>query len=243
MDVRGPRVRLGLAWAAISAAAVALGGVVCALVMAAVALGAAGQASKSWRKAPSRSRPNKPVAVAGAFLLPVAVTGGSAAVAATALLVGVGSVLATWLQSTDLRATAAVGLLVGAGAASVVVVRDELGPAPALVLLACAHVYDASAFVIGSGTTSRLEGPVAGIVSIAVVCLLAAAVLVPPFRGPSPLVLFVTASVLAPAGTYLASAILGDQQADVPALRRIDSLLLLGPVWGAIGALTLDVVR
>ena len=39
------------------------------------------------------------------------------------------------------------------------------------------------------------------------------------------------AMVLAPLGPLAASVVLGGRDAPAPALRRLDSLLLLGPVW------------
>ena len=69
-------------------------------------------------------------------------------------------------------------------------------------------------------------------VAAAIVCVtLFVAVLVPSFRGGSPFLLGLVAAVLAPLGPLAASVILGDSDASAPALRRLDSLLLLGPVW------------
>jgi hypothetical protein len=45
--------------------------------------------------------------------------------------------------------------------------------------------------------------------------------------------------VLAPFGPLAASVILGDRDARAPALRRLDSLLLLGPVWAWLAAVLL----
>ena len=38
-------------------------------------------------------------------------------------------------------------------------------------------------------------------------------------------------AVLAPFGPVAGSALLGDRTAHAPALRRLDSLLILGPIW------------
>ena len=76
---------------------------------------------------------------------------------------------------------------------------------------------------------------VASIAAIFCVTLFVA-VLVPSFGGPGPFVLGLVAAVLAPLGPLVASIILGDRDARAPALRRIDSLLLLAPVWAWVAA-------
>ena len=42
------------------------------------------------------------------------------------------------------------------------------------------------------------------------------------------------AAVLAPLGPAAASLLLGDRRAPANALRRIDSLILLGPIWAIV---------
>jgi len=118
-------------------------------------------------------------------------------------------------------------------------VGDPLGwePAAALVggaalyLLACAALYDAGAYLVGTGASSAWEGPAAGVAALVPLTLLAALAFVPPFEGASPLLLGALAAVLAPFGPVAGSALLGDRTAYAPALRRLDSLLVLGPIW------------
>ena len=250
-------MRLGLAWAAISTIAVALGPPTTALVFAPVALAAAGQTARAWRKPAQtgtepdghrRHRPYLPVAAAGPPLCVIAGLAGPPAVAATAVLVAVAALAASQLRwgkrDWDARLTIAIAVLIGAGAAAPVVLRDRLGLVPALAFLAWVHVVDASTFIVGSGASGRREGPVAGAASAGALGLFVAAVFVPPFRGFSPVVLAVLVALLVPVGTMAASALLPPKgardEAPVPALRRLDAFLVVGPVWVLVAAVVLD---
>jgi len=59
----------------------------------------------------------------------------------------------------------------------------------------------------------------------------AVAAFAPQFRGNSPWELGVLAAVLAPLGPAAASLVVGDRRVPVRALHRLDSLVLLGPIW------------
>ena len=61
--------------------------------------------------------------------------------------------------------------------------------------------------------------------------LIGAIILSPPFPSGTPLALGVLAGVLAPAGPLVGTALVGSRDADAPGLRRLDSLILLGPAW------------
>ncbi len=58
----------------------------------------------------------------------------------------------------------------------------------------------------------------------------------PQFHGDSAWKLGVLAAVLAPIGPAAASLVLGDRRKRVPALRRLDVLVVLGPVWAIAAA-------
>ena len=234
IDLDGPRVRLGVVWGIVTVVALVVGPIATAGLFAATALPAAGQAAQSWRG--KRERPHRLVAALGAPLLPLLAGIGPVAVGAGAVVI----VVAAVVVRRDGRTTAAVPLVVGLALASPVVVRDRLGFSAALVLVLFAHAFDASSFLVGSGSSNRWEGPVAGAASIAAVSLLVAAVLVPPFRGSSPWTLAATAAVLAPPGRWVGTALLGDRDERAPGLRRIDSLLVLGPPWALLAAVLLE---
>lgn len=237
--VVGPHARLGLVWFVLAMVALAAGRVGLVVLLAPCAGLAALQAVRSRRAHP---RPSAPVAAAGAALVVVAAAAGPLAVGGVALLL-VGTVVASVVVGGNARVEP-VGTLVAAGviglacASPVLLLHD--GIVAVFVLLTFAAVHDASAYVVGTGAGSAWEGPAAGAASIAAVTLGVAAVLVPPFRGATPWLLGGIAIVLAPLGPYVASALMGDRRANVPALRRIDSLLVLAPVWCLVAALVLE---
>ena len=74
------------------------------------------------------------------------------------------------------------GLPAGVGAAGVVLtLRLEIGAAVTLVLLVAA--YEVGDYLVGSGASSSIEGPIAGIVAMAAICSAIAVLRVPPFDG------------------------------------------------------------
>lgn len=227
-----------------STLAVLAGPVAASVVFAVVALAAAGQTCASWRSKDAASRPYRPVAVVGATVCALAGSAGPLAVVAAAVFAAVAGFAASLLRwgrrDWDARTTIAIAVLVGVGAASPAIIRDQLGVVAALAFLALVHAVDASAFIVGSGASNRWEGPVAGAASAGAVGLMIAAVLVPPFRGASPWVLAATVALLAPAGVMAASALLGRDEAPVPGLRRLDAFVVTGPVWALLGRLLLD---
>jgi hypothetical protein len=105
--------------------------------------------------------------------------------------------------------------------------------APALVLVAAVVLFDASNFVMGTGQTGGVLGTLAGAASVAVLAVLVAAVLDPPFSGYRPFVMCGLVAALVPAGTALGGWISSGRR--LPALRRLDSAILAGPAW-LIGA-------
>lgn len=131
-------------------------------------------------------------------------------------------------------------VLVPAGAAAGVVVTRGLNLTSAIVLLAMAWAYDASAYIVGTGARHRWVGPLAGMASVAAVSLLVAAVLAPPFRGTAPWIMGGMAAVLAPLGPALTARLQRSPAAPLPApAGRLDSLVLLAPAWAAASALLL----
>ena len=90
------------------------------------------------------------------------------------------------------------GLPPGVGAAGVVLtLRLEIGAAVTLVLLVAA--YEVGDYLVGSGASSSIEGPIAGIVTIAAMCFAIAVLRVPPFDGGAVFVFGGFAALLLPA--------------------------------------------
>jgi len=243
-DLTGPKVSLGLGWAVVTGAALLGGSVILGAWFAAVAALASVQAARSWKRAPSGRRP-VPQAAAAASALVVAGAGlGIVAGVAALVLAVVGATIWAALVAIGRDGDeAAVGDVVLTLACAAVPAAALVGPvllrghglAASLVLLVYAMVYDASAWLVGSGTRRRWDGPVAGMASIASVTVAVAAVF-PQFKGSSPWVLGALAAVLAPLGPAVATLVLGNRRARVPALRRIDSLIVLGPLWAIAAA-------
>jgi hypothetical protein len=125
----------------------------------------------------------------------------------------------------------------GAACAGAVLARNH-GLDQGLVLIGMICAYDSAAYLIGTGANNPWEGPIAGVASIGGLTLLVAAVLFAPFRGNSPWILGGVAGVLAPLGPVVGRRLTPTREVRLPALRRLDSLLLLGPAW-AIGVAVL----
>jgi sulfur-carrier protein len=239
-DTDKPHVRLGLAWIVVTVAAVAGGSTTLGLWMSVMAAVAAVQVTKVWMD--RHERPVSYVAVAGAAALPLAAIGGLDTLNILIVLAVVITLLArvsslTKAPSRDVALTLMILFPIGLATAAPVLLRNVSLAAP-LALFAFAAAHDMGAYLVGTGAVNDWEGPVAGVASIVCVTLFVA-VLVPSFGGGGPFLLGLVAAVLAPLGPLAASVVLGDRDAKAPALRRLDSLLLLAPVWAWVAAVLL----
>lgn len=118
----------------------------------------------------------------------------------------------------------------GVAAASLVAIeRLEFGAFIALVVLVSA--YEVGDFVIGTGSSNAVEGPVAGLVALAVAAATTYVLLPAPFDTNSYPLFAALAAVCAPLGQIFASAVLPRGVAWAPALRRLDSYLIVAPLW------------
>ncbi|HZT65228.1 MAG TPA: hypothetical protein VFA11_05520 [Acidimicrobiales bacterium] len=132
------------------------------------------------------------------------------------------------VASAWLTAGLASGL--GAAAGAVVLTRQASVTAVA-VLLALAWVHDASRYVVGWGAPAAWEGAAAGVAAIGAATLGLAVVQPSPLTGSAPWLAGLAAAALVPLGPSVAGALVGDRDARVPALRQLDSLLVIAPVW------------
>lgn len=239
-DTDKPHVRLGLAWIAVTIVAVAGGHVTLGIWMSAMAAVAAVQVTKVWME--RHERPVSYVAVAGAAALPLAAIGGLDTLNIVAVLVVAITLVArvsnlTKAPSRDVALTFLIIFPIGLATAAPVLLRN-VGVAAPLSLFAFAAAHDVGAYLVGTGASNDWEGPVAGVAAIFCVTLFVA-VLVPSFGAGGPFLLGLVAAILAPLGPLAASIVLGDRDAPAPALRRIDSLLLLAPIWAWLAAVLL----
>ncbi len=245
-DVDGPRVRLGMGWALLVAGALAYGPTRLAALAAlygATAAWAAVQILASWR--PEDRSFDRWVSGAGAAALPLATAAFGVRGTGAALIgfVAVALLAALVARRSWRPAAMTAGRIVTGGAwagtaaaAVVLTLRYEIGAV--ITLLVLVAVYEASDYIVGSGASNRIEGPAAGIISIAVITAAVAFLQVPPFEGRDAFAFGALAAVLCPVGQFVASGLLPSSTAQAPALRRLDSLLVLAPLWAwAVGLL------
>ena len=229
----GPKVTLGVLWAA----AVLFGAwttpPVLALVVASVAALAGLQAGTAWEPLVD---PRITAVVAGITAL--AGLGGALGlgIALVLLAPAMGAVAAgtatgdrdhlAHVAETLARASLPLGLAAG----SLVAIEGiEFSAMLALVILVSS--YEAGDFLIGTGSANAIEGPVAGLVAMVVVSAALYIVLPAPFTTDSfPLFVILTA-VAAPLGQIAGSAVLPRGDSWAPAVRRLDSYLIAAPLW------------
>lgn len=235
-DIDGPRVRLGIAWFVGSMVAFALGLVATALWFGVTFAAAGAHSLRTWRARGAQVDPR--VALIG-----VAVVVGAAAVhpramgVAVVLLAGGAVGLAVRDGATGPgQALARASLVLQcalptavAGGCLVLLADLEVWAAIALVLLTSA--YETGDYLIGSGSTNSVEGPLAGGIAVAVTALAVAALGFPPFGVTEAALFGLAVAPGAFAGQMLASVMLPHARAFAPALRRVDSLLLVAPLW------------
>jgi hypothetical protein len=242
-DTAGPRVRYGVVWFGVAFIGVVANPVSASFVYAAVAAVAARQVVQAWRAASWQA--DLAAALAGVPVL--AAAGGTGAftvalglAAVVALVAGANAPAAGLRGSTGLVAAAGVLLAavvpVAIAGAAMVLVRIE-SPTAAGMLLIFASVYEVGDYLVGSGASNKIEGPLAGGAAVIVTGFPMALLLVEPFDVMGVWLLGVVA-LCCPVGQWIASAVLPKPGAKAPALRRIDTLLLLAPLWlVATGAL------
>ena len=246
-DTQGPKVRLGVAWGVIVVASLVLTPLRpygLATVYGVVAGVAALQVVDAWRR--HRNGADRWVAALGASSLPVLATLGVRVLGAALMALVLAGLAAAWRQREEgvelfSRAGHTVGAagVCGLAAASLVLLADyEIGAV--LILLVYVMVYDASDYLVGSGASNGIEGPLAGILAIVAVTMVFAFTNVPPFRGADIWNFAVLAVMGCPVGQLVASAMLPRAGAFAPALRRIDSVLVVGPAWAGLVGLYLQ---
>ena len=221
----------GLAWAGLLAAGAELGQLGLAVVVIPVAVIAAVSVVRGMYRLQTPPVATVAIAAGTAAVLPLFALGGPALALAAGIVLAVGSLVWLLVSSHRVGFSLAVGLSTLApavAAASVVAARGQ-GLSEALTLLAAVCLYDMASFLTGTGPRGGVAGALVGMVTVGVLAVFVAAVVVPPFSGRSPWVLLGLVAVLAPAGVALAGRICPGRR--LPALRRLDSLILAGPAW------------
>jgi hypothetical protein len=230
---------LGLLWAAALVIAADVGSTALAVLLVPVAVVAAISAVRSVvERKPAGGRKRRPrpptavelaVAAGVAAVLPLAAIGGAGAALAAGLIVvaaAAGLLLVAQPGQVPFRLLLAV-VVPSVAAASAVAARSQ-GVSEGLTLVVAICLFDMANFVTGSSPRGGPVGAIFGGLTLAVLAVFVSAVVVPPFSGHSAWVLVGLVAILAPAGVYLASAVVGRP---LPAVRRLDSLVLAGPAW------------
>lgn len=237
-DLDGPRVRLGLIWFGLAVAATLVGPLAVGVLFGLVAGVAGAQGAGAWRRVGLAADPL--VAGLGALAIGLAAVGGIA-LAGLALLatVGVAFVAASasprrrrrrasvlLAASMTVRVSAFAGL---AAASAVFLVRTETGALMCLVLLVSG--FEVGDYLVGTGASNPVEGPLAGIAAVVVLTFALAVFGFAPYDTGSTWVFGGLVAVLAPLGRFGAAILVPGPEARVPALRRLDSYLMAAPIW------------
>ncbi len=237
-DTDGPKVRLGIAWFVLATGATLLGGVAPAILFSAVATVAALQAAAAWRG--DRRRPSRLVAALGAGLMPLGAAAGTALAGLVALALVAASIVAALVENAARRtrrpALAIAGLTVRCGfflglAAASAVILGRTSTTVLVVMIVLVSAFEVGDYLMGTGSTNPVVGPVAGIAAVLVFTFGLAVVQFTPFDNDSAWVFGGLVAVLAPLGRFVGSTLLPRPDARAPALRRLDSYLIVAPVW------------
>jgi hypothetical protein len=237
-DLQGPKVRLGILWFLLALVALAIGPLPSALLYGAVAAVAAAQTARAWRRRRSAAeRPNEAVAAATAMAIALGAClgGGGAGLAilagvALAYATATGDVRSANRAITDAGWTLQCALPVGIAAMSMVLLaRLDQGSAIALLMLVCA--YETGDFLVGSGARNPYEGPAAGASAIVVITFIVSTLPISTLSFGEAWLFGGIVAVGAPLGQMAASAMLPAAGSPATALRRLDSLLIVAPVW------------
>ena len=131
-------------------------------------------------------------------------------------------------QLFDILARAAIPV----GLASACLAAMAFRNLPALIaLILFVSAYEVGDFLVGSGAFNPFEGPMAGLIGAGVVAFFLFLIEPDPFSSQTILVFVAIAAVGCPAGQYLGSALLPRGNMWAPALRRLDSYLIVAPLW------------
>ena len=224
----GPHGRLGLAWAAFTFLLALLGPVPLGAWMAAHAGLAVVQAERTW-EAPAKEAL---AAGMGAGVFAFACAFGWIGAAVGAAVAASAAAVVTASQGRIRTRSVVTALVLGAAAGSLPLART-IGPVPGLFLLGLMMAHDTGNYVVGTGASNAWEGPAAGIAAMGPVTVMAAALAVPPLHESEPWFLGAIGALTTPVGPMAGSALLGKKTKSVrlPALRRLDALIVLGPAW------------
>lgn len=249
----GPKVMLGIGWFILLAGSAVLGyyfssPVAASAGLALIGAGIAGlaglQAGFAWLPKTSATRSwtagvAAVVAVAG-FLGPwgviIGLVVGLIAVSLYVVLYRGHRRPTPELFDVLFRSAVPAGVAMASLAALAQIEPGGLNAAMTLILMVSA--YEVGDFMVGSGASNAFEGPLAGVVALGVVAFFLFLLTPEPFSTSSALLFSSIAALCCPLGQIAASALLPRGTAWAPALRRIDSYLVVAPLWLLLLALS-----
>ena len=109
--------------------------------------------------------------------------------------------------------------------------RRSVLESTALSLVVLGAAYDAGDYIFGADTRHRWVGLIAGSFAVMVVSFSLWVIQIAPFGGDPVFVFAAALIVTAPLGQVVASFVLPDGRALASGLRRLDTLIVAGPVW------------
>ncbi len=242
-------MRWGVVWFVVTVVAAAVARPLLAAVMALAAALAADQVLRLRDAdvvAVARGKPGGllsdprrlPAMLAAATLPLAAAAGGDTLAAALPSVVAVVLVQRLWTSSAQpphaaALADASIAVLVAVGlglAAAGPVLAHGFGAQAVVVVLVLVCAYDAGDYLVGSGSSTYWEGPAAGVVAVAVASFAISVMPLEPVDASATYAIGVLTALLAPLGPPAASLLVGSGRRPARHLRRLDSLLLLGPI-------------
>ena len=236
----GPHIRLGLLWFVLACGAAAFGTIALTALFAALTGIAAMQTTAAWR--PRADVATRLLTGAAAAMGPVGALFGpigfAIGIAAGVVLAVVASVRGATTIVVALRSMLFPAV---AGGAVVSIARLDMGAFVILLLLISA--YECGDYLMGAEAGSVFEGPVSGMVAVAVVTFATSVLTIGPFDRRAAWVFGALVAVLAPLGAPLASALAPSARSAGPALRRLDAWLVTAPLWAWMLANHLDRIR
>lgn len=256
-DITGPRVRLGVLWFLLALAAITSGRVWTSILCAFVAGLAGSQMVRAWgrprRRGEKRRRPkpgskhapgeapaaDRLIAACGAASLPLAAGYSTGALGALLIVLPL-VIVATFALRGGTFVTALPGLMgvlaPGIAAASIVlVVRLNLWAG--IFLIMTVSMYDAGSFLHGAESSSRWEGPVAGMIGVFAVTFTMGVFHPTPFTPAWVAISGTLIAVACPLGQMVASKLLPSPDTPVRGLRRLDAYMLAAPSFYACSLL------
>ncbi|MFW2382042.1 MAG: hypothetical protein ACN4GZ_09810 [Acidimicrobiales bacterium] len=139
---------------------------------------------------------------------------------------GVGLDRALEVGSLLVRSAVPVGL---AGGALAAVAVDQ--PRAFVVMFVLISAYETADFLVGTGSSNAVEGPVAGLAAVAVAAFALRLIPPEPLTQASLTAFAVLTGLCCVVGQILASAVLPRGGAYAPGLRRLDSAMVTAPLW------------